>query len=75
MIVSVPHTLPDDVCFALSAAERDVALALVLGDSYASIARRRGTRERTIANQVRAIFRKLGVSSRGELVRRVHPRG
>ena len=34
------------------------------------IARRRGTSPRTIANQLRSIYSKLGISGRGELIRR-----
>ena len=43
-------------------------LALVLGgQSNAEIARARGTSVRTIANQVAAVYQKLGVGSRREL--------
>jgi DNA-binding NarL/FixJ family response regulator len=51
----------------LSSSERAVALAVLAGLSNAAIARQRGTSVRTVANQVAAIFRKLGVSSRSEL--------
>lgn len=51
----------------LTPAERSI-LALVLGgESNAAIARLRGSAPSTVANQVASIFRKLGVSSRGEL--------
>ncbi|HEX7600545.1 MAG TPA: helix-turn-helix transcriptional regulator [Polyangiaceae bacterium] len=56
---------------SLSKAEREVASALVEGESYAQIATRRGTASRTVANQVASIFRKLGVSSRLELAVRL----
>ena len=56
-------SLPD----SLSPCERDVLCAVVRGDSNREIAERRGTSERTVANQVQAIFRKLGVHSRCEL--------
>jgi DNA-binding NarL/FixJ family response regulator len=54
----------------LTAAERDVALAVARGSSNAQIARDRQASPRTIANQVAAIMRKLGVSSRAELAAR-----
>ena len=52
----------------LSAAERVVVGRIVAGDSNAEIARARNTSARTVANQIAAIFRKLGVGSRRELV-------
>ena len=55
----------------LPPAERAVALALLEGHTNASIARRRQTSERTVANQVASVFRRLGVSSRAELAARV----
>lgn len=55
---------------ALTAAEREVAVLLVAGQTNAEIAQRRGTAPRTVANQVASIFEKLGVGSRGELVAR-----
>jgi DNA-binding NarL/FixJ family response regulator len=51
----------------LSAAEQAVAGRIVEGASFREIARERGTSERTIANQVKAIYRKLGVGSGLEL--------
>lgn len=51
----------------LTEAERDVALAVARGLSNAAIATSRGRSPRTIANQVAAIMKKLGVSSRVEL--------
>lgn len=56
---------------SLTSAERDVALAMLGGRSNRAIARARGTAERTVANQVAAIYRKLGVRSRTELGRRL----
>src|SRR5262245_39956481 len=55
----------------LSAAEREVAALAFSGLSNADIARRRRTSARTVANQMGAIFRKLGVRSRAELARRL----
>jgi DNA-binding NarL/FixJ family response regulator len=51
----------------LTEAERDIALAVSHGLSNAQIASARGSSPRTIANQMAAIMRKLGVSSRVEL--------
>ena len=52
---------------SLSPAEGAVALALLEGLSNGDIARARKTSARTVANQVASIFRKLGLSSRGEV--------
>jgi DNA-binding CsgD family transcriptional regulator len=52
----------------LSAAEREVVRGLLGGQSNAEIAKARSCSVRTVANQVRSIFRKLGVSSRAEVV-------
>jgi DNA-binding CsgD family transcriptional regulator len=51
----------------LTAAEREVALLAVQGATDADIAARRGSAERTVANQLRSVFEKLGVHSRAEL--------
>lgn len=52
---------------ALSRSERQVVLALLGGASNREIARARGTSDRTVANQIQSIYRKLGVRSRSEL--------
>lgn len=52
---------------SLTAAERSVAELLLQGLSTPRIAALRGSRPRTVANQIAAIFRKAGVSSRAEL--------
>ena len=60
----------------LSAAEREVAELVARGLSNAAIAKRRSTTARTVANQLAAIFRKLGVRSRAALVVALYgPRG
>ena len=56
----------------LSPAERSIATALLEGHTSAEIASRRRTSERTVANQIRSIFEKLGVASRVELAARLH---
>ena len=52
----------------LTVAERDIVDGIVRGESNRSIALRRGTSIRTVANQVATVFQKLRVMSRGELV-------
>ena len=53
----------------LSESERQVATELLRGKSYREIARIRGTKVGTVANQVRSLFRKLAIRSRSELAR------
>jgi DNA-binding CsgD family transcriptional regulator len=52
----------------LTPVESEVATYILAGRSNAEIARLRGTSVRTVANQVANLFRKLGVSSRLELL-------
>jgi DNA-binding CsgD family transcriptional regulator len=60
----------------LTPAESDVAARVLRGQSNAQIARERGTSLATIACQLVAIYRKLGVRSRRELAaRRLSHRG
>src|SRR5215831_19191309 len=58
----------DEPPASLSGAERDVLRALMRGWTNAEIAENRGTAVRTVANQVQALYRKVGVCSRAELV-------
>jgi DNA-binding NarL/FixJ family response regulator len=67
-ILSLPRAPTRSALQKLSASERDIAAALVRGDSNAEIARARGTSTNTVANQIRAMFEKLGVGSRAQLV-------
>jgi len=55
----------------LPPAELDVIRLLIEGLPYKEIAGRRGTSTRTIANQITAVFRRLRVSGRNELVHRL----
>jgi len=57
---------------ALTDAEAEIAAAIRQGRSNADIASARGTSVRTVANQVAGLFRKLGVSSRVELIAVLH---
>jgi DNA-binding NarL/FixJ family response regulator len=52
---------------SLTPREQVVATEVLRGYSNAQVARRLGIASRTVANQVAAIFRKLGVCSRTEL--------
>jgi DNA-binding NarL/FixJ family response regulator len=66
----------DEACLApLTPSEREVAALLVAGSSNAEIARKRGASARTVANQARAIYRKLGICSRVELAAAIAPTG
>ncbi len=55
----------------LTQAEREIVAHLVAGSTNSDIAQRRQTSENTVANQVHAIFLKLGVHSRAELATRL----
>ncbi len=66
--------LPPEVALAisrLSSSEREVCDLINQGLSNAEIAAQRGRALRTVANQVAAIFKKVGVSSRTELIARL----
>ncbi|HVZ32400.1 MAG TPA: LuxR C-terminal-related transcriptional regulator, partial [Polyangiaceae bacterium] len=52
---------------SLTNGECDVASELLVGASYAEIAKRRGVSLQTVASQCAAVFRKCGVSGRREL--------
>jgi DNA-binding CsgD family transcriptional regulator len=53
--------------WALSAAEREVALLLLKGLAHKEIAGLRATSERTVRQQSLAVYRKAGLSGRAEL--------
>lgn len=67
---SSPDVAPPELPSTLTAAERAVCALLVAGLSDADIAALRGTTRSTITKQVDAIFRKLDVRSRRELIAR-----
>jgi DNA-binding NarL/FixJ family response regulator len=70
LVLSYP-VVPLRVAEELTRAERDVAAAFARGRSMTDIAAMRGTSTRTVANQIRAIYAKLGVGSRAELSNRL----
>jgi DNA-binding CsgD family transcriptional regulator len=53
------------------AAELEVISTLIEGCCYAEMAKRRGTSERTIANQIAAVFKRLNVSGHSDLIHRL----
>lgn len=64
--------LPADVgAPELTAAEQEVVQLVVDGRSNREIAARRGTSVKTVANQLRAVYEKLGIHSRFELAARL----
>lgn len=64
-VIEIPlESMPE----GMTPAEGQVASLLVMGKSDREIARARGTQPRTVCNQVQAIFTKLGLNTRVELV-------
>ncbi len=68
VVFDVPAPMPPE---SLTPAEREVAELVVEGLSNREIAARRGASTKTVANQLRRIYQKLGVSSRFELAARL----
>jgi DNA-binding CsgD family transcriptional regulator len=66
-VLSFPISAPK-LPSSITRAEREVVSFLLQGMTNFEIAEQRRTSARTVANQVASIFRKLGVSSRSELV-------
>jgi DNA-binding CsgD family transcriptional regulator len=67
-VLSLPADTDTGRFAQLTRAERDVAALLVGGLSNAEVSDARRTSEHTVANQVAAIYAKLGVSSRAGFV-------
>lgn len=65
LVIDLPGAEP--ALDALTRAEREVARLAASGLQNDEIARARGTTTSTVANQLGAIYRKLGVGSRFEL--------
>jgi DNA-binding NarL/FixJ family response regulator len=67
LAVGVLPLLESESLSRLTDSERAVALCLVQGATYREVCLLRKTSERTVANQVQSIYRKLGIGSRAEL--------
>lgn len=68
--VTLPGERTDEA--SLTAAERAVVAAILAGKSNREIGVQRRTSPHTVANQIAAIFQKLGVGCRSELAARLH---
>lgn len=64
-------SLQDDVLVELTERERAVALAVARGESNKEVARRLDITERTVKAHLGAVFRKLGIRDRMQLVLRL----
>ena len=71
LLLGASSLINEDRIKGLTEAERDVLAHLIAGSTNSDIAQRRDTSEYTVANQVKAIFRKLEVTSRTELASRL----
>lgn len=67
LLVGTYPLVNENRVISLTEAERAVLAHLLAGSTNSDIARRRNTSDRTVANQVQSIFKKLEVRSRGEL--------
>ena len=70
VVLSFPEEIPRFPP-GLTESQRDVARRVFEGQSAREIAQARGSSPRTIGNQLESIYRKLGVTSRVELVLRL----
>lgn len=70
-VLSFPVAPRSGSLTALPAGQREVATLVLEGRSNREIAALRATSVRTVANQLAAIYRKLGVRSRAELAARL----
>lgn len=66
--LAMARVAPATASGELSAAERSIVSGLLGGKRVAAIARERGTSPRTVSNQLASAYRKLGVSSRREVI-------
>ena len=57
-----------DLLASLTTAEREIAVLAAGGATNLEIAHRRGVSKNTIAKQIATVFRKVGVTSRFELI-------
>ena len=68
VLLRVPLPEPRFPAGVLTSTEEAVARAVFDGASTAEVAAQRGVSERTVSNQLRRVYQKLGVVSRAELV-------
>jgi len=66
--LALTRLAPAEASGELSDAERSVVSCILGGKRVAAIAHERGTSPRTVANQLASAYRKLGVSSRREVI-------
>ncbi|MBP2324636.1 DNA-binding CsgD family transcriptional regulator [Kibdelosporangium banguiense] len=59
--------------YGLTARERDVCHEVIAGRSTSDIAARLDISAHTVQDHLKSVFGKVGVSSRGELVAKIHP--
>src|SRR5262245_15858869 len=72
-VLSFP-VAPPKLAAELTPSQHHVTELVLAGRSNAEIAAARGTSARTVANQLAAIYRRLGISSRRELIAWCIPR-
>jgi DNA-binding CsgD family transcriptional regulator len=68
MELAITRLTPVAASPGLSDAERAVVTGILGGKRIAAIARERGTSPRTVSNQLASVYKKLGVSSRREVI-------
>ena len=66
--LAIARLTPATASAGLSDAERAVVTGILGGKRIAAIARERGTSPRTVSNQIASVYKKLGVSSRREVI-------
>jgi DNA-binding NarL/FixJ family response regulator len=66
--LAIARLTPAATSAGLSDAERAVVTGILGGKRIAAIARERGTSPRTVSNQIASVYKKLGVSSRREVL-------
>lgn len=66
--LAMAQLTPAATSAGLSDAERAVVTGILGGKRIAAIAHERGTSPRTVSNQLASVYRKLGVSSRREVI-------
>jgi DNA-binding NarL/FixJ family response regulator len=66
--LAIARLTPATTSAGLSDAERAVVTGILGGKRIAAIARERGTSPRTVSNQIASVYKKLGVSSRREVI-------